>query len=380
MEDSSWYFTAAIVDSKENIAQVSIHNAPDHLNSSQGDLAISRNWMEYIEFKNSEGPGAYDVLRCDLIKEGGTSTTFKVWGQDYHLKRLEDSYKELDTRSSIDKEMLKMAHEQSADIVTSLLSKMVEHEQRRLENGTAAKEHDIVCEIVRLTLLWTPTSNAIIVRGHASTSGGIMVPYQTPKEIVATLALPKDDSETLPERKKPHAKISSWSRKRRPLENKESFMPEGVGEVLLLHRNRSHETSTKSYEILEGMTSNFFAIYHDGTIRTARDGILFGYVRHLVIDCASACGLKLDNRPVNLNDGRKGLWAETFITSSSRLIYPIKKILVPDYGFETTDDEAGHQLGLNWKVFWEVKSMDTNEFKWNRLLKEILKRSGYHES
>ena len=56
MEDSSWYFTAAIVDSKENIAQVSIHNAPDHLNSSQGDLAISRNWMEYIEFKNSEGP------------------------------------------------------------------------------------------------------------------------------------------------------------------------------------------------------------------------------------------------------------------------------------------------------------------------------------
>ena len=66
MEDSSWYFTAAIVDSKENIAKVSIHNAPDHLNSSQGDLAISRNWMEYIEFKKC---GHYPWLEKAAAKE-----------------------------------------------------------------------------------------------------------------------------------------------------------------------------------------------------------------------------------------------------------------------------------------------------------------------
>jgi branched-subunit amino acid aminotransferase/4-amino-4-deoxychorismate lyase len=125
------------------------------------------------------------------------------------------------------------------------------------------------------------------------------------------------------------------------------------------------------------MTSNFFAIYVDGTIRTAPDGVLLGYVRHLVLECAPACGLKIDDRPINLEDGKNGQWAETFITSSSRLIYPIEKILIPEYDHDSYHcSEFGG--GLHWKVFWEAQKVGSDhEYKWYQLLNEILRRGGY---
>ena len=362
--------------------------------------------MEHLEVqKKHGGPGAYDVLRCDLIQKRGADKTFKVWGQDYHLNRLEMSYRELvkmlltpkgnekrnanenamQNTDSFDDRYLEIANKQSDAIITSLLSKMVE--QSDLGHSTEAHEHDLVCEIIRVTLLWTPSfdpadkdpssgSQNIIVRGHASTSGQIWVPDQIPTAIVATLALPNHSPgttsmEEFPGRHiSPHAKISSWSRNRRPLEKKEGFMPDGVGEVLLLQGTKSELTLT--FEILEGMTSNFFAVYRDGTIRTAQYGVLFGYIRHLVLECASSCGLIVDNRPVRLEDGANGLWAETFITSSSRLIYPIEKILIPDY-----EEVREEQEGLNWKPYWQVESKDTQDYKWHALLREILKRGGY---
>ncbi len=412
-----WYLTSSIVhvhngsEETNNVLAHTVQVHVDDLSDLPSNLAVSRNWMECIEFKNSEGPGAYEVLRCDLIKKQEAPTTCKVWGQDFHLKRLEASYEELDP--SVTDICRKAAHEQSDIILKSLVSKMLECEERSLNHDAAVNEHGTVCEIVRITLLWTPChpststsgSEGITVRGHASTTGDIMIPTQIPTEIVVTLALPRDESVMLPDRPKPHAKISSWSRERRSLEDTQSFMPDGVSEVLLLHpiqsvdrggenTNTSTSTSTsiqKSYEILEGMTSNFFAIYRDGTIRTAQDGILFGYVRHLVMDCATDCGLTIDSssRPIDLKDGEDGLWAETFITSSSRLIHPVKRILIPDYTRNSISEEGGAlgrskdvdsqgvPEGLRWKVFWEVDRLDVEEYKWYHLLQEILKRGGY---
>lgn len=415
----SWYFTAAI-NTQNQTPQVEIHVSNE---KGPNDLSISRNWMEYIEFQNTHGgPGAYDVLRCDLIKQKNSPTRHKVWGQDYHLQRLENSYKELvchllhlSSSSSFDDEKqkqcnlqdvantsLKEAHQHSDAILNALLSKMIEHEQSHIQSEACGQ--GIVCEIIRVTLIWTPffdksdlqdnssdhSNHTILVRGHASTSGQIMVPDQVPASIIATLALPNHASkkggpsilEDLPDRHiSPHAKISSWSSERRPLEKKETFMPDGVGEVLLL-REKNTSKGLK-FELLEGMTSNFFAIYQDGTLRTAPDGVLLGYVRHLVLECAPSCGLKVDHRPIDLDDGRNGLWVETFITSSSRLIYPIEKILIPEYDDEDDidddDDESKiYTKGLNWKVFWQTcDKLDTQECKWRQLLKEILQRGGY---
>lgn len=385
----SWYFTAAINGQK--FPEASIHFSDSA--SEEQDLSVGRNWMEHLENQEVHGyPGAYDVLRCDLIKTSTSpSANFKVWGQDYHLNRLEKSYKVLtnhilqsnEKRDGIvvQPSALKAAHEESSAIMNTLLKKMVEHEESHVK--IEAQDHDVVCEIIRVTLLWTPLfdddSHKIFVRGHASASGQIMDPNATPKYIVATVALPNNCSSSqsggilneLPDRHiSPHAKISSWSSKRRPLEKKETFMPGGVAEVLLIEENN---TANKQF-VLEGLTSNFFAIYRDGSICTAPDGVLLGYVRHLILECAETCDLRVDERPIDLNDGAKGLWAETFITSSSRLIYPINKILIPDYEVQIENEGEG----LNWKTYWELDdTIDTKYHKWHHLLSEILKRGGY---
>ena len=49
---------------------------------------------------------------------------------------------------------------------------------------------------------------------------------------------------------------------------------------------RERDRVFRNTKILEGLTSNFFVIYRDGTVRTARRGVLGGYVRHLVLGCA----------------------------------------------------------------------------------------------
>lgn len=384
----SSYFTATI--NRQKVPEANIHFSDS---DCPRDLSVSRNWMEHIENKKTHGgPGAYDVLRCDMIKTSSSpSATLKVWGQDYHFNRLEKSYKELvshllqskgnhidEKNMVVQDNAVKAAHIKSDAIMKSLLKKMVEHEESHVKE-MVAPSHDVVCEILRVTILWTPSSDDIIVQGHASTSGQIMIPSKTPKYIVATVALPNTDLSgqpanlcELPDRHiAPHAKISSWSRKRRPLEKKETFMPDGIGEVLLL---KVDDTAKKRF-VLEGLTSNFFAIYHDGSIRTAADGVLLGYVRQLILECAETCGLRVDERPIDLEDGTKGLWAETFITSSSRLIYPINKILIPDYKVQTSANETE---GLKWKTYWELdESIDTKDHKWYHLFIEILQRGGY---
>ncbi len=411
MDNLNCYYTAHL-SPKEKSLKVQTHYSSGLLSSTHHqdhDLSIGRNWMESIEEYN--GPSAYDVLRCDIIKINSVNTSHKVWGQEYHLNRLEQSYRELvthismknssqdeenmmkNTLLSFDERCLEVAHEESKRIITALLETVNKTYFQKNEQYSQGEDGDLQCEIMRLTLLWTPSAddqnnkcasslNIISVRGHLSSSGQIMAPYQIPKSIVATLALPSPKeapiaTNKLPDRHVfPYAKISSWSKNRRSLEKKDSFMPEGVGEVLLLlNRNRnSISSSVGTYEILEGLTSNFFAIYRDGTIRTAQEGILFGYVRHLVLQCALKCGLKVDNRPIHLGDGANEEWVETFITSSSRLIYPIRKILIPVYikGINGEDrDERFH-----WKSFWTCKR-EPQESSWYAILREILKCNGY---
>jgi len=297
------------------------------------DLSISRNWMEHVEEKIDQGhPGAYDVIRCDLIMKKGSKTGFQIWGADFHLDRLERSYEvllnhmikgdeefEKDTKGLnilVDENYVKKARTESVSIMEALLNNMVDQRNEiellmdRKENSL--NENTTICEILKLTLLWTPSfvsssalTQHIVVRGHCSSTGQIIEPHTLPKPITATLAVPDLLTEVIskdeiPDRHIcPNAKISSWSSKRRPLEQKETFMPDGVGEVLLLQQYKG----TQTFYVLEGLTSNFFVIYKDGTIRTANDGILFGYVRHLVLKVAEEHGLKVDTtHPILLEE------------------------------------------------------------------------------
>lgn len=121
------------------------------------------------------------------------------------------------------------------------------------------------------------------------------------------------------------------------------------------------------------------------TIRTASSKVLFGYVRNLVLQYAPKCGLTIDPRPCRLEDGMNGLWKETFITSSSRLIYPIKRILIPDY--EERVNTKDIDTPFRWKEFWayeeEYSNASNNQNNsravWESLLNEILTHGGYEK-
>jgi hypothetical protein len=133
-----------------------------------------------------------------------------------------------------------------------------------------------------------------------------------------------------------NAKVSSWCRNRRPLEV--LFKDSTVGEVLLMGLGGNAaivggQGFIDSLEILEGLISNFFVIYRDGTVRTApTTKVLPGYARHLVSGQINQThGLRLDdkNAPVV---GDADDWSEVFLTSAVRLIVPVNRVLIPPVG------------------------------------------------
>lgn len=88
-------------------------------------------------------------------------------------------------------------------------------------------------------------------------------------------------------------------------------MPPGIFELLLLD-----ETGA----ILEGMTSNFFAV-RQGTIYTASTDILAGVTRKILLEIISQAGLPVVFETVKINSLET--LDEAFITSSSRGVVPV---------------------------------------------------------
>lgn len=75
---------------------------------------------------------------------------------------------------------------------------------------------------------------------------------------------------------------------------------------------------TKHGNILEGMTSNFYAI-KGKTLVTAQDGILLGVTRHVILGLARGEGMFIDYRAPKISEKID----EAFLTSSSRGVVPI---------------------------------------------------------
>jgi branched-chain amino acid aminotransferase len=91
-------------------------------------------------------------------------------------------------------------------------------------------------------------------------------------------------------------------------------LPEGIHEALLVNPHG---------EILEGLSSNFFAIYK-GEVWTAEEGVLPGVTRSIVMDITQRLGLQVRHQPVNA--AWLGEIQGAFITSSSRGVLPIAQI------------------------------------------------------
>lgn len=106
----------------------------------------------------------------------------------------------------------------------------------------------------------------------------------------------------------PESKTLGWMHHR-----SESPIPEGAYEGLIISPAR---------EILEGYTSNFYAIL-GGTLRTAESGVLHGISRYVVLQ-VSAPRIPVALEPILESDLAR--CEETFLTSSTRGIIPIVAI------------------------------------------------------
>ncbi|HNE67837.1 MAG TPA: aminotransferase class IV [Anaerolineales bacterium] len=78
---------------------------------------------------------------------------------------------------------------------------------------------------------------------------------------------------------------------------------------------------TKEGKILEGMTSNFYAV-KKGTLITSQRGILLGVTRRAVLRLARGEGMSVEYRPPQVDEN----FNEAFLTSSSRGVVPIVSI------------------------------------------------------
>mmetsp|Transcript_14769 Transcript_14769/g.30097 ORF Transcript_14769/g.30097 Transcript_14769/m.30097 type:complete len:446 (+) Transcript_14769:641-1978(+) len=438
-------------------------------------------WIEETEHRwtHHGGAGAYDTLRCDvqlpIHKDDDPNSSnndnisnnkhhIKVWGQDFHLDRLERSYRSLlsshmTNTDNQDNDNLETRLHQARTASYRILEALLEEaktatifhpsqQQPQPQSDDNYDSEDVTIQLIRVTWLWSPATSPsqpedkpdnnneddddkddytmIIVRGHAVCSTRPIRIHQPVTPIVCTLAVADrrhsnnnnnnhnsvatgsssssnvvDVDTTLPNRAvDPHAKIAAWTRQRQALERPHTYKPAGVSEVLLVRRQRTTTTTTndnhdddnnnnnpdpESIELLEGLSSNVFVVYRDGTLRTPAEGVLHGYVRHLVLECTATVGLRVDTtNPILLQD--KEQWQEAFITSSSRLIYPISKILLvqrqPDDSTEIIHTPPSPVL----EEFWhDERLVDTyspsltndEPPKWQQLLDEILRQGGY---
>jgi len=91
-------------------------------------------------------------------------------------------------------------------------------------------------------------------------------------------------------------------------------LPPGTNECLMVDEDG---------RILEGLSSNFFA-WFNGELWTAEQGVLAGLIRARVLEAAQALGLplRLEGLPLSALPEVE----EAFITSSSRLILPVRQV------------------------------------------------------
>jgi Amino-transferase class IV len=296
------------------------------------NLISPREWLEYHEAKG-RCCGAYTVIRCDL---SASSRSWRIWENHFHWKRLRDSYDYLTDQCEIDWEN---AIEQTENLLSTLLISC----QISLLNDYMAVDKNSYCTCM-VTVLWQKEQEVCVTRVHAFSTGIFSNPFDySPMPIKVALALG-----STPNRydNKPRAKLSSWCRVRRPLEDQ--FKDEHVVEVFLTRQDDKNKI-----ELLEGLTSNLFVLYRNGTLRTPDQGILEGCARNQVLLHASALGFTVECASVtleNLDD-----WEEVFCTSAIRIIVPVSQVVEGKDGRTVWQSStAPHQ----WRKFYESILME----------------------
>lgn len=333
-----------------------------------------RAWLESQPF------GAYTVMRCDYA---AGEKKWTIWGRDFHLQqRLQESYRSLLLGESLREDLhgilapfvVETATQQTAELVDSLLSLVPS------ELGLDGALHETTT-LVMITVLWYPDSEGTIrVQGHACPGticcrrDDINDPFSPYDPEPWTLVVDNSNAGSGPSRQPfPLAKLSAWCSQRRPLE--ELFLQRP--QVLLRNADFGKKEAVSVNEViltcadgglalLEGLTSNLFVVYPNNVIRTAGDGVLHGYARHLVMEAlADNDAWTVDTvTPIRIDEAN--YWQQIFCTSAIRLVVPVGRILAP---CTAVDCENSSELC----EVWRMSNADNQPSVWTHVYDSVLK-------
>mmetsp|Transcript_13960 Transcript_13960/g.15959 ORF Transcript_13960/g.15959 Transcript_13960/m.15959 type:complete len:481 (+) Transcript_13960:114-1556(+) len=410
---SSWSKISEYDVNSESYFLMDTYSSPSSSFSKKYDLASPREWLEYCEKENGMNSGAYTVIRCDLHLD---KKCWRIWGKEFHLKRLRESFRCL----LLHQRVLTQQHQgisdgkldeklpvrSALDSTTKIMNLLLDEAEKTIDRNKIIleeKEKGAEIVVIMLTLLWESNhihSSKIRARGHAFSTLKVSHvhdvgttnntnPNQPIQAVIGFLSSTTSNHiisqnynssvVSLPNRYQnfPQAKLSCWCRRRRLLE--EIFKKDDVGDVILTKCSNGNKSqlsssiSTESIELLEGLTSNIFFVYPGGLIRTPPSSdTLPGYARQLILDCAVKCGYQVEVRSIPLKESSS--WKEVFLTSSIRLIVPVRAILLPS---SSVDGNIPIQL----ETFWEMIPDDKTNIHNNNvpvhdtLYKQVMKQN-----
>ena len=265
----------------------------------ENTLSSPRLWLE------NHPDGVYTVLR---VEWADTVEAAQVWGLDFHMDRLEHSFRKAYPKSN-DAVDFENARTKTLSILQELLQ---EAKVARISNYDER-------ELFMATFLWVQSKKmGLNIKGHllrrllsdpappATPLVGTLAPTVTPNRYDSGLA---------------DCKLSSWCSARRPLEDefRDSKDPNPQEVILTIPRHGG-------LNLLEGLTSNLFVLYPGGVVRTALTShVLPGFARTMTIACLEEAGYLVDTEsPISIEDAP--LWKQVFVTSAIQLVVPVRQI------------------------------------------------------
>jgi len=146
--------------------------------------------------------------------------------------------------------------------------------------------------------------------------------------------------------------LSAELARRAPQIKDSAFIAQSAEQRKQVNKNIFEILLTKNGNILEGMTSNFYAMQGEA-IFTAQRGILPGVTRRAVLRIAKGQGLSVIYRAPSLGAN----FDEAFLTSSSRGVVPIVKIDHRKVG----DGRVGEWTKRLMQAYWEYVEKKAEE-------------------
>lgn len=301
------------------------------IESTKNTPSSPREWLEGEIRTRTCTDGAYTVVRGETVTTNGKINSIQLLGQNYHLTRLQDSYRILFEVNETDDSLVYSEAIETSKKIIGKLAQIVAESSKTEKNV-----------ITMLTLLWTPShsNSTILVNGHIA-----LVPMKDKfhPETACVALSPTDYHKKIewPNRFSfhPTAKYVSWCFDRKPLE--QILSPHKI--IFLIDEDEN--------SILEATTSNFFTLYDDGIWRTNMDLALHGYAQDIIyktIDKHTTAQIKSSR--VLLQESHR--WKSVFVTSSVSMIQPVGKILIPVFN-EGGDTDDSNQIS-HYDTLWEA--------------------------